>query len=92
MPLVVLCGIPASGKSAVCAELVAREEASHEWREVVVVPDGQYGSAEEEKITRARIFSAVERALAADVLVIVDALNYVKVLVGLPALSECSQP
>jgi protein KTI12 len=44
----------------------------------VVVGDGKYGSAEEEKITRAEIFAAIERELAKDVLVVVDALNYIK--------------
>lgn len=80
MALVVLCGIPQSGKSEVCDAIVQRLGGG--WtgnRRVFVVKDGSYKSVEEEKITRAQTFAAVEREMNKDTLLIVDALNYIKV-------------
>lgn len=76
MALIVLCGIPQSGKSEVCEAILKRLGDS---KRTVVVKDGSYETAEAEKINRAQIFASVERELNKDTIVIVDALNYIKV-------------
>ncbi|KAA0171257.1 hypothetical protein FNF27_06376 [Cafeteria roenbergensis] len=84
MPLVVLTGGPCVGKSAVAAQLGGALEADG-WRVVVVSDDSLrlprhslYASAGAEKQGRSAVIAAVERALSATTVVIVDAMNYIK--------------
>lgn len=79
MPLIVICGCPQSGKSEVAAVLCGMLE-DRGLRVVVAHDKGRedYASSEAEKLARGELFSAVERALAKDCVVIVDGANYVK--------------
>ena len=84
MPLVVLTGGPCVGKSAVAAQLGGALEADG-WRVVAVSDDSLrlprhslYASAGAEKQGRSAVIAAVERALSATTVVIVDAMNYIK--------------
>ncbi len=79
MPLVIICGCPGSGKSAVAARL--HDVFEHKGLKSMIVHDnglGDYLDAATEKKTRGELFSAVERALSKEMIVIVDALNYIK--------------
>lgn len=83
MPLIVLSGQPASGKSTAAAQL-----------RVLLLPHGPvqvvdeasvnldrnvaYSSSHQEKIARASLKSAVERVLSKDTYVILDSLNNIK--------------
>ena len=85
MPLVVIAGLPCSGKttrSEQLADLFRREK-----REVHVIQDdysalgcrnGIYSSSQVEKMARGSLKSRVERALTSDNVVILDSLNYIK--------------
>lgn len=86
MPLVVVAGLPCSGKtrrSQQLADLFRREQ-----REVHVIQDDLsalgssrsllYASSREEKVARSSLKSRVERALTSDNVVILDSLNYIK--------------
>lgn len=82
MPLIVMCGIPASGKSTRTAEIAAYfRELGH----VVEVVTPQAGLSPElyltsrlEKELRAALKSSVERLLSPSVIVICDWMNYIK--------------
>jgi len=90
MPLVVLCGLPSSGKTRRVGELIAFLAQNHPERQVSVVSEdseniyGQrtksavYNDAKAEKEVRATLKSAVLRVLSRDGVVILDSLNYIK--------------
>ncbi|KAL6070180.1 kti12, chromatin associated [Balamuthia mandrillaris] len=85
MPLVVMCGIPASGKTTRAQELerflkeqcgkstlLINEESLH------INKKDTYKDNFSEKNTRATLKAAVERHLTREVVVIIDSLNYIK--------------
>ncbi|KAK4537859.1 hypothetical protein CDCA_CDCA14G3884 [Cyanidium caldarium] len=78
MPVVVLCGLPRSGKSELARRLAADcpERAAPAIILSDAVPD-DYVSSEAEKRARARLRAGVERAPLAARLVLVDACNLV---------------
>lgn len=84
MPLVVLCGIPCSGKTRRCRELVNYLEQHYPDQTIHLVGDEEdnkskhYVSSREEKTQRASLKSRVERLLTRESLVILDSLNYIK--------------
>ncbi|GAA5843145.1 hypothetical protein JCM9279_001875 [Rhodotorula babjevae] len=94
MAMVTLCGFPCSGKSTRAAQLASFLDAKladpacppkHRPRKVVVLNDESlgiskrsYDDARAEKPARATLFSAVQRNLARDAIVVVDAMNYIK--------------
>ena len=85
MPLVLLCGLPCSGKTRRVDELVEYIKANCD-KEVHVVQDDFsvvskndcYVSPREEKMTRGNLKSSAERLLTIDSIVILDSLNYIK--------------
>ncbi|XP_003799973.1 protein KTI12 homolog [Otolemur garnettii] len=85
MPLVVVCGLPDSGRSRRAEEL--REALAAEGRAVCVVSDAAvlgaedasvYGDSGREKALRGSLRAAVERRLSRQDVVILDSLNYIK--------------
>ncbi|XP_065841775.1 protein KTI12 homolog [Oscarella lobularis] len=84
MPLVILCGLPCSGKSKTSSAL--REHFSALGKSVRVVSDTDlaprknlaYADSKSEKEVRAALKTAVERELSDDVVVVLDSLNYIK--------------
>ena len=85
MPLVVVCGLPCSGKSRRAGDL-AHHLADECGKEVKVFGDDigmternqTYGCSHQEKTLRAGLKSAVERHLTRERVVILDSLNYIK--------------
>eukprot|EP00300_Choanocystis_sp_HF-7_P033627 c4600_g1_i2.p1 GENE.c4600_g1_i2~~c4600_g1_i2.p1 ORF type:complete len:275 (+),score=45.92 c4600_g1_i2:123-947(+) len=85
MPLVMMCGRPSTGKTTRALELATylRETRGIE---VVIVNEESleldrnscYTTQKDEKNFRGNIRSAIDRALAADVVVIADHMNYIK--------------
>ena len=85
MPLVVMCGLPCSGKSRRVEELVGFLRSSCEQEVQVVADDFSsrdrntcYASSREEKMVRGTLKSSVERYLSQERIVILDSLNYIK--------------
>lgn len=85
MPLVLMCGLPSSGKSKRVAELVAYLKDNCEVDIHVLTEDftnvtknACYTSPREEKLKRGSLKSNVERHLTSDCIVILDSLNYIK--------------
>ncbi|XP_076459893.1 protein KTI12 homolog [Babylonia areolata] len=86
MPLVIICGYPASGKTTRTSELQKYLADSHPQRNVHVVSDHSidvnrnevYVSSQKEKEVRGSLKSAVQRLLGKDDVVILDSLNYIK--------------
>lgn len=85
MPLVVLCGLPASGKSRRAEQL--RAALAAEGRAVHVVDDASvlgtedaaaYGDSAREKALRGALRASVERHLNRHDVVILDSLNHIK--------------
>jgi protein KTI12 len=84
MPLVVFCGIPASGKTTHARKLLEVLRAAG--RAVVLINEEAFGidkasayaSSEAEKDMRSQLKSAVERELTAEKVVILDSTNYIK--------------
>lgn len=86
MPLIILSGLPCSGKSDLSGKLV--EYFNQEKRSVILVSDEQkfnelkrnalYSSSSSEKQLRSWLKSEAERYLNNDTLVIIDAPNYIK--------------
>lgn len=84
MPLIVLCGYPASGKTTIAAKL--EELLIHDGHVVERYSDDDsgedrskmYGNSHVEKSTRARLKSAIERGVNDETVVIADSLNYIK--------------
>ncbi len=84
MALVIICGHPCSGKSTIVAKLslsfrdlgldvVVVDEPSQN-----LVRDASYRTSAAEKETRAKLKSAVERALSKKTVVVLDSLNSIK--------------
>ena len=86
MPLVLLCGLPSSGKTRRAEELVEFLRQKFPDKEVQLVKDdfstiaknACYASSRDEKIARGQLKSSVERHLSPDAFVILDSLNYIK--------------
>jgi protein KTI12 len=86
MPLVVLCGIPSSGKSTRAKEIaeLLREKSPDAAVHVIcddysiITKNELYASSKEEKTARGALKSQVERLLSCDCHVILDSLNYIK--------------
>lgn len=86
MPLVLLCGLPSSGKSRRAEELVDFLRQKFTDKEIQLVSDdfstiaknSCYASSRDEKTTRGQLKSSVERYLSPDAFVILDSLNYIK--------------
>ncbi|GAA5922170.1 hypothetical protein JCM3775_003514 [Rhodotorula graminis] len=94
MAMITICGFPCSGKSTRAQQLADFLQAKladplcpphHRARKVVLLNDESlgilkrsYDDARAEKPARATLFSAVQRNLARDAIVIVDAMNYIK--------------
>lgn len=82
MPLVVLSGIPCSGKTRRCQELVKYLEKHYADQPIHILGDDDkikhYSSSQEEKTLRASLKSGVERLLTTTSVVMVDSLNYIK--------------
>ena len=84
MPLVVVTGLPCSGKSTRSEQLA--DLFRSEGREVHVIRDdlsalsrnALYTSSRDEKIARGSLKSRVERLLTGENVVVVDSLNYIK--------------
>ncbi|KAJ1663521.1 kti12, chromatin associated [Coemansia sp. RSA 1813] len=92
MPLVMMSGLPSSGKTTRSLELkhlfeerLAQPEYQHRKLSVQIVGDSTlgvshsaYARASEEKMARGALLSAVERAVSRETILIVDAPNYIK--------------
>lgn len=85
MPLVIMCGMPCSGKTRRTQELVDYINANSDKQVHVVSDDFSvvakndcYVSSREEKMLRGNLKSRVERLLTADSIVVLDSLNYIK--------------
>lgn len=87
MALILLCGYPASGKTRFATDLQSRLESTS--KSTIIIQDTNssdpptsrtslYQTSTTEKTTRARLRTAVERALTPSTIVIVDSLNYIK--------------
>ncbi len=84
MPLVMMCGLPCSGKTRRAKELLDYIKAHH-GTEVHLIQDSFqvsknncFASSNEEKIVRGDIKSNTERLLTTESIVILDSLNYIK--------------
>jgi len=90
MPLIILCGLPSSGKTRRVGEFIAYITQNYPDRQVSVVSEeseniyGQrsksavYNDAKAEKEVRSTLKSAVLRVLSKEGVVILDSLNYIK--------------
>lgn len=86
MPLVVLCGLPSSGKTRRAEELATFLRQNCSGKEVhllqddfsMVAKNSCYASSRDEKMARGQLKSSVERHLSQDTFVVLDALNYIK--------------
>lgn len=87
MPLVILCGPPCGGKTALSrrlADYITESAGGGKTVEVISEEDHDadrataYGSSALEKRARANFLSAVERRVSCERIVIADGLNYIK--------------
>lgn len=86
MPLVVVCGLPSSGKTRRAEQLAAFLREKCPDRDVQLVKDDFttmdkntcYASSRNEKTARGQLKSSVERHLSQETFVILDSLNYIK--------------
>ena len=86
MPLVILCGVPCSGKTTVTNELVQVFRDRGICKKIQIINEESlllnrkecYASSLSERKARDTLKAAVERVLSKDCLVICDSLNYVK--------------
>jgi len=86
MPLIVICGIPCSGKTTKALELLnflqvqCADQVIHLINEEALNINKceAYKDALTEKTTRAALKAAVERHLSRETIVIIDSLNYIK--------------
>lgn len=86
MPLAIVCGLPGAGKTEFSKALKDFIEKNHPEYTVSLINDellnlsksSGYGSATEEKKSRAAFMSAVERSVSKTCIVIADGLNYIK--------------
>ena len=85
MPLVVMCGLPCSGKTQRVEELVGFLRSNCEEEVQIIADDFSnrdkntcYALSGEEKMARGTLKSSVERYLSQERIVILDSLNYIK--------------
>eukprot|EP01138_Halocafeteria_seosinensis_P011708 gb/GECG01011964.1/.p1 GENE.gb/GECG01011964.1/~~gb/GECG01011964.1/.p1 ORF type:complete len:399 (+),score=53.45 gb/GECG01011964.1/:1-1197(+) len=86
MPLVIITGRPATGKTTVAERLLHYLKTQKGYYDVELVNEESlqiskaqgYSDAKQEKMTRGALMSAVERALSTERIVIADSLNYIK--------------
>ncbi|CAG2101171.1 unnamed protein product [Medioppia subpectinata] len=87
MPLIVMCGIPMSGKTHATNRLIHYFEDKHQLKAIVIrfdtnsvdtKPDVLYTDSKTERQMRGWLKSEAERHLIGDNLVILDANNYIK--------------
>ncbi|KAK0043144.1 protein KTI12 [Biomphalaria pfeifferi] len=86
MPLVVMCGFPASGKTTRCREIYDYLSAQYPSKQVHIVSDEQecvskkdmYTNSHKEREMRGNLKSSVQRLLGKEDIVILDSLNYIK--------------
>lgn len=86
MPLVIVSGLPCSGKSTRARQLAAHLVHAGSGRSVEVVSEEEWGAprgtafadAGQEKRARANFLSAIERRVTKNNIVIADGLNYIK--------------
>jgi protein KTI12 len=85
MPLIILCGIPCSGKTFRASEIAAYFDSRK--KKVVIINEeslkldknDSYADSKAEKTTRSSILAEVEKNIAGgDVVVIADSLNYIR--------------
>lgn len=85
MPLLILCGLPCSGKTTIANKIATffREQNS---KKVDIIKDHATGEdkntvfadSKKERETRGLLKSAVQRSLSKDAVIIVDSMNYIK--------------
>ena len=85
MALITISGFPSSGKSTRAAQIqnfISKKDPSSN---VIIISDhslglspNEYSQSSSEKSARATLFAAVQRHIAADTILIVDSLNYIK--------------
>ncbi|CAG2159781.1 unnamed protein product [Oppiella nova] len=87
MPLIVMCGIPLSGKTYQTNRLKEYFEEKHNLKPIIISSDTKlkeikrnvlFGDSKMERELRGWLKSEVERHLVADNLVVLDANNYIK--------------
>ncbi|GMF18301.1 unnamed protein product [Phytophthora lilii] len=86
MPLVVVCGIPAAGKTTAATALASHLQRQSPEDPVVVISTATvnvdktrgYADSRAEKNTRSALKAAVEKAVNTKTIVVLDALNYTK--------------
>eukprot|EP00644_Phytophthora_capsici_P002854 jgi/Phyca11/10847/fgenesh1_pm.PHYCAscaffold_55_\ len=86
MPLIVVCGIPAAGKTTVATALVSHLQCQLPGEQVVYIAPATvnvdktrgYADSRAEKNTRSALKAAVEKVLNPKTIVVLDALNYTK--------------
>ncbi|RLN26688.1 hypothetical protein BBJ28_00013173 [Nothophytophthora sp. Chile5] len=86
MPLVLLCGLPAAGKTVVATALATRLQQQFPEEQVVYITPATvnvdtrqgYADSRAEKMTRSALKAAVEQTLNSKTIVLLDALNYTK--------------
>ncbi|XP_005093847.1 protein KTI12 homolog [Aplysia californica] len=86
MPLVVMCGFPASGKTTRCQQLCSHLSSQFPSKQVHVVNENAEGSSRnelyanshKEREVRGDLKSSVQRLLSKDDVVILDSMNYIK--------------
>lgn len=88
MPLIIITGLPSSGKSVVCSEIKkffeSKNKNVHVISENVVINDSNlkknvlYKDSGKEKEVRSIMKASFLRVISPDVLVIIDGLNYIK--------------
>merc|ERR1712137_171382 len=86
MPLIVLCGLPNSGKTVRALEIVDFLKRKHPHLEVKIISEdtlnlnraASYQNSLQEKNTRGTLKSEVDRWVTKENLVVLDSLNYIK--------------
>lgn len=86
MPLTVLCGFPASGKTTRSQQLKDYLANKYPSKKVLIIDDHQeeisrdsiYSDSHRERESRSNLKSSVQRALNKEDVIIVDSLNYIK--------------
>jgi len=85
MPLLLMCGIPGSGKSKRASDIKQYLENTHQKKVVIIneeslqlVKEESYKDPIQEKYTRAFLKSNVEKVIDSETVVILDSLNYIK--------------
>ena len=86
MPLIVLCGVPQSGKTTIANKIVDFYAKNHPQLEVVLLNEEKfninkqavYNDYKEEKSLRGFFRSNVNKLLSDENVVILDSMNYIK--------------